>query len=422
MCQSKSQGGRRCAAHNNAREHGRAKRDLKAAVQHRDSLIAARDAGNARVSDADIAAAEHQVLVKADLALLMDPKLTDEQLEQMWENASPEVQAAARPVAQSIIQHGRSAAKLSGEASTARMFDRTHEAERFDEQAEEERSKAARLVDALRAALTDARTAVSEGVQDTVSGDGSTVGGGVFGAIRDFAAETGQALRDGLDETAAAVGDGLTETVEAMAAGVGIAAPAETGHGGDGPEHDDEHDGESSGEDTDQHVAAAEHMDGDSGEDIAADESDDDDSSDDDQSAPSTIASPRQAHAQAPAWSKVGDTPTAEAVDGDSASAGRGPALVKGRKESQDASHGASQGNASTPSSGATARRTPAPGIGIGNGATPKPQPQPARQVEAEPAAGVMGTPQKEPSFDVTKLSDSELLSFISRLYAKLRG
>lgn len=49
------------------------------------------------------------------------------------------------------------------------------------------------------------------------------------------------------------------------------------------------------------------------------------------------------------------------------------------------------------------------------------PQPQPVRQVAAEPAASVMGTPQKSEPFDVTKLSDSELLSFISRLYNRLR-
>lgn len=431
MCQSKSEGGRRCAAHNNQREFARSKRELKDAVRHRDSLIAAHDAGNERVTEADIAAAEHAVLVRADLALLMDPKLSDEQMEAMWDSASPEVQAAARPVAQSVIEHGKAAARLSGEASTARMFDRDDAAEQFDEQAEEERGKALRLVDALRAALTDVKTQVSEGVHDTVSGDGSTVGGGFMGAIRDFASETGAALREGVSETADAVGDGLTETVEALAEGVGIGVP-EVGHGesspdggdvGDGPERDDEHDGESSGEDTDQHVAAAEHMDGDSGEDTAADSediaaADDSAAAADDQSAPSTPATPRPAPAQPPARDNA-DSPTAESIGGDSAGAGPGHPLVKGRTESQSTSKDESK--ARTPSTSAVARRAPAPGIGHGHGATPPPQPQPVRQVAAQPSAGVMGTPQKEPSFDVTKLTDSELLGFIARLYERLR-
>lgn len=397
MCQSKSEGGRRCAAHNNQREFARSKRELKNAVSHRDSLITARDSGNPRVTEQDIAAAEHDVLVRADLALLMDPKFTDEQLESLWENASLEVQAAARPVAQSIIQHGKAAAKLSGQAATERMFDRTEEAEQFEDQAEEERSKALRLVDALRAALTDVRTAMSEGVRDTLSGDETTVGGGIMGALRDFASETGQALREGVTETADALHEGLLETVENLAAGVGISAPTEVVHGEQSPDggesaSEDEHESESCGNDVD--TAAA----------------------DDNHSTPSTIASPSPAPALAPAQARDGDIPAAEASDGDSASDGRGLAEVKGQDDSQaDKSHG------NPPSSGAGARRTPAPGIGHGKGVTSQPQPVPVRRVGAETGARVLGTPQKAPSFDITKLSDSELLSFISRLYEKLR-
>lgn len=429
MCQSKSQGGRRCAAHNNQREFARAKRELKDAVRARDSLIAAHEAGNARVSEADIAAAEHEVLVRADLAMLMDPKLTDEQLEAMWDSASPEVQAAARPVAASVIAHGKAAAKLSGEASTARMFDRDDEAAAFDEQAEEERGKALRLVDALRSALAVTKTAVSEGVQDTVSGDGTTVTGEIIGVMRDFAAETGAALRDGLDETAAAVGDGVDEMVDALAAGVGIGAPVETGHGGDVGSSDD-------GESSDDESTAAEGVDDDcddctaaadgSGDDDAEGVADDSAAAADDESTPSIGDGPRRAPAQPPAQAKAAGTSTAEATDSASASDGHGPAQVKGADESS-ASAGTgqnkSEGSTPTPSTRATAGRTPAPGIGHGNGITPKPQPQPVRGVKAEPSAPALGTPQKaEEPFDVTRLSDSELLAFISRLYTKLRG
>lgn len=216
MCQSKAEGGKRCAAHNNKKEHNLRKRELNAAVRKRDSLIAAHESGNARVTAEDIAAAEHEVLVKTDLVLLTDPKLTQEQLDELWEGMSHEVQDAARPVAQEIVEHEKAAAKLAGQAHTARMFDRLDTAEEFEEEAEQERSKAARLADALRAALTEAKTKMSEGVQDSLSGEDSAVGGGFLQTLREFAQETADAYSEGLDEM-----------VDSLAEGMGI-APAPT--------------------------------------------------------------------------------------------------------------------------------------------------------------------------------------------------
>lgn len=409
MCQSKAEGGRRCAAHNNQKEHSRAKRELKAAVATRDYWADRVEAGTA--SGAELAAAEHEVLVKTDLVMLLDPKLDDEELEKLWEKSSPEVQAAARPVAASAIAHGRKAAKLSGEAATARMFDRTEEADQFELEAEEERGKALRLVDALRAALTDTKTVIGEGIADAASG-------GVMGVLRDFASETADALREGVSEFAEQMDSALTETVENLAAGVGI-SPTETGRGeqssdGGESESEDEHD-KDAGVDGDSGEDAAVNDSGDDSEDTAAAE-DVDDSSDDD---------PGNGPAPAPAKARDADTPAAEAVDGDSASAsdGRGLARVLGQNVSPAPSSSAGVGQDKSQGTSAGGRRAPSPGIGRGNGngVTPKPQPVPMRQVEAEPTAGVMGTPQKEPSFDVTKLTDSELLGFIARLYERLR-
>lgn len=220
MCQSKAQGGRRCAAHNNKKEHARVNRQLKAAVKRRDLLIDAVEAGTA--TQAELDAAEHAVLVQVDLSLLTDPKLTDAELEALWEDMSPEVQDAARPVAQEVIEHEKQAAKLAGEAATARMFDRDEQAAEFEDQAEEERSRAAKLADVLRAALTEAKTKMSEGVHDSLAGEDSAVGGGVIGVFRDVARETGQALAEGFAETADAMGEGMVETVDALAEGVGV--------------------------------------------------------------------------------------------------------------------------------------------------------------------------------------------------------
>lgn len=435
MCQSKAQGGRRCAAHNNKREHARVNRQLKAAVKRRDALIDQVEAGTA--TQAELDAAEHAVLVQVDLSLLTDPKLTDEELEKLWEGMSPEVQDAARPVALEIVEHEKAAAKLSGEAATARMFDRDEEAAEFEEQAEEERSRAAKLADVLRSALTEAKTKLGEGVHDSLAGEDSAVGGGVIGVFRDVARETGEALADGFTETADAIGEAMVETVDALAEGVGV-SPSQPTPGRDQSkavvdepaqdstladtrdDTDNPETGRVSDEDEDMESTSSEHT-----PDVEDGRSAVDDEVVDDARLVERLKAATSGSAPPPT-SASAETPTSPSPAGHGHGVGQGQA--KAAVGGQAPSVPSAGPSPTTPADGAPAHRASgSSSTTAGQRAVPGTPADPRVSVSSSPARfpitiPLRGTRVDPRHVDVQELTDDELLAWITELDKELEA
>jgi hypothetical protein len=408
-------------------------RQLKAAVKRRDSLIDQVEAGTA--TQAELDAAEHAVLVQVDLAMLTDPKLTDEELETLWDGMSPEVQDAARPVAQEIVEHEKAAAKLAGEAATARMFDRTEEAAQFEDQAEEERSRAAKLADVLRAALTEAKTKTAEGVHDSLAGEDSAVGGGVFGVFRDVARETGEALADGVSETADALGEGMVETVDALAEGVGVSpslpTPGRPAAVVDGPSEDtaDTRDGNFqtgrvSDEDEDMDNTSSEHT-----PDVEDGRSADDDEVVDDGPLVSRLkaaaAAGTPSDSAPPPASASAETKTTPSSSRTTAGQGQAQATAAVGGQASVQSAGPSP---STPATSAHAHRASAPsGTAAGVRDAPGTPADPRVSVSSSPARFPITIPLRGTRVDprrvnVGELSDDELLMWITELDRQLEA
>lgn len=230
MCQSKAQGGRRCRAHNCAAEHRRALSDATKAQKKYDDLGSAYaeklTAGTVTDADrAEVAAAMADWENKALIERFSDPKSPDWYKRVILPLLPEEYRHPASGIADGIIAHQQAAAKAAGEARTAKMFDRDAEAAAFDEEADEERGKAARLADALRGAFYDTKSIAGEAISDALAGSDDDKSEQEHGVFRSFLVELLEAA-DGA----------IAETAEALAAGVGVTV---TRGGGDSGAADD---------------------------------------------------------------------------------------------------------------------------------------------------------------------------------------
>lgn len=221
MCQSKAQGGKRCFAHNCAAEHSRAKKELKQAEKEFNRLNdrCYNAALNGEIpSDlaAEAKAAAETWEQKRLIERFSNPKNAGHNKSMILALLPEEYRQAASPVVDSLIAHQQRAAKAAGNARTERMFDRPDAA--FNDEADEERSKAARLADGLRAAFYRAKTDVEEGMKDVFSGGDDR---SLTTAAKDKQSGPG-VFRSFLIETLEAVDETMIETAEGLAAGLGI--------------------------------------------------------------------------------------------------------------------------------------------------------------------------------------------------------
>ncbi|MBS9535070.1 hypothetical protein KIH27_15895 [Mycobacterium sp. M1] len=227
MCQSRAQGGKRCRAHNCAAEHSRARRDATQAKKAYEELgnKYAEKLTEGTVTDADkteIAAARADVDEKRLIEQFSNPKTA------MWFKqgiimALPEeYRTPVSDIGDSIIDHQEQAAKAAGQARTARMFYRTEEATEFDAEADDERSKAARLVNGLQGVLTSLGVVAVEVVTDTVNGALVDPAKGFLRTVGEVASETMTAAGEVVSETMDATMDVIGETAEGVASGVGV--------------------------------------------------------------------------------------------------------------------------------------------------------------------------------------------------------
>ena len=257
MCQAKKDGGKRCAAHNNDKEHKLMRKRADTARHHYENAAEAALAGE--VTEADLAELEAELAAAEQLEILVrlvEHKKAEENRDRMLAPLPVHVRTAAAPVADSVIAHEREAARLAGEAHRERLFDRADEAQRFDAEADAERSRAARLAYGLRAAFYTAKTDITEGMRDMHSGssvDRSAVAKKTDGKPGIF--------RSWLIETLEATEEAMVETAEGLAAGLGIAAPdtvptKAAGNGGLDQDPDSSRPGQDHGVDDDQQTDA----------------------------------------------------------------------------------------------------------------------------------------------------------------------
>lgn len=238
MCQSLAQGGKRCAAHNNAAEASRNRRLARAAdadvvryeTEHyeaaqalatapddldaddRAELEAAVDVAEAAAVKAKENANSYRVM--AELA----QKKTAESFCSDW--LAP-LADTDRPVAMQAAKfatdHTRAAAKLAGQAKTARAFNRDAEADAYDQDADEERTKAQRFISGLHAALNREKWLLIDRMERAAADNGhrQRTPPKERGAFRQFVSELARAPIDALGDVATAVGETASETVVA---------------------------------------------------------------------------------------------------------------------------------------------------------------------------------------------------------------
>lgn len=232
MCQSRAQGGKRCAAHSRADEvklqRRRVQAALSAAVEAEQAVRTAHmltdDVADARAegvpwslepADADAQRAV-ELAVQArrhaeELALvagLTDTKNNPSYRSEVLSVLPPtvEVDGESRPaaeVADELIEAQRQAGLSAGESKRHRMFDEDDEAAEYAAQAESWRARAGHLASALRGAMVDGVVVLADSIMSPIRAVG--------GVLREVATETLESVHEG-----------MVETAESMASAVGI--------------------------------------------------------------------------------------------------------------------------------------------------------------------------------------------------------
>ncbi|WJR35260.1 hypothetical protein P3F83_07780 [Mycobacteroides immunogenum] len=264
MCQSRAQGGKRCAAHSRSDEvklqHRRVQAALSAAVEAETAAAAAAlltdDVDSARRAGVqwslEPAAVDAQRAVEVaqqarrhaeELALVAgltdtknNPSYRDDLLAALPPTVEVDGQSVpAADVASELAEAQRQAGLSAGEAKRHNMFDRTEDADECAAQAELWRNRAGHLASALRVAMADGVVIAADAITAPVRAVGNT-------------------LREVAEETVDALHEGMTETFDSYAGAVGISAAAGggstpsvgTSQGSDGaPDGGQDHDDDS---------------------------------------------------------------------------------------------------------------------------------------------------------------------------------